>query len=201
MLLKVCGMREADNILDVAKLYPDFLGFIFYSQSKRFVGDDFIMPDMDNSINKTGVFVDATTNYIKDKISQYQLDAVQLHGSESAQHCETLRAYGKVIKAFGVDETFDFELIQPYTNSCDYFLFDTKNIHHGGSGKTFDWKLLKRYQYDIPFFLSGGISENDAAIIKQTKAVAIDINSRFENYPGNKNVEKIKQFKHALQSK
>ena len=157
MQLKVCGLKYKENIEQVAALRPDYMGFIFYPQSKRFVGDDFKMPMISPEIKKVGVFVNATAGYIIEKIDKHGLDFIQLHGNESASFCEVMSHLVKVIKAFGIDDNFDFNVLASYKNSCDYFLFDTKTTEFGGSGKQFNRDVLKNYTHDVPFFLSGGI--------------------------------------------
>src|SRR3989338_8564466 len=104
MLLKVCGLKDPENIKQVATLKPDYMGFIFYPESKRFVGDDFVMPTISHEIKKVGVFVNANSSYIIDKVDEYKLDLIQLHGDEKPEFCEVLNHIVPVIKAFGVDE-------------------------------------------------------------------------------------------------
>ena len=141
MKLKVCGMRELENISALSELHPNYIGFIFWSESSRFV--DKKTPPLDKKIIKTGVFVDATFDYILTKIKDHQLDAVQLHGQESCSYCKVIKDYGlKVIKSFSIKNTFDFNTLEDYENSCDYYLFDTKGKLPGGNGFTFDWKIL-----------------------------------------------------------
>lgn len=200
--LKVCGMRLAANIAEVAELQPDYLGFIFYEKSPRFISEvsaeliKYIPP----VIKTVGVFVNEDLETVNKKVNLYQLKAVQLHGSESPEYCAELKSDFStltVIKAFGVDENFDFTILNAYQNTVDYFLFDTKTKAHGGSGKTFDWNVLSKYTLDKPYFLSGGIDlEHVAAIgeINDERLYALDINSRFEAEPGVKNAEKIKEF-------
>lgn len=200
--LKVCGMKFAANIAAVASLQPDYLGFIFYDKSPRFISDVSaeLIKYIPSEIKTVGVFVDEELDIVKKKVNLYQLKAVQLHGSESPEYCALLKnAFNglEVIKAFGVDEDFDFAVLDNYNDSVDYFLFDTKTKAHGGSGKTFDWKILDSYKLDKPYFLSGGIDlEHAGAIagIKDERLYALDINSRFETEPGVKDVEKIKEF-------
>lgn len=204
--IKVCGMRLASNIAAVADLQPDYLGFIFYEKSPRFISDvsaeliKYIPP----VIKTVGVFVDEDLEVVKKKVNLHQLKAIQLHGRESVDYCSTLRSTigsFEIIKAFGVDEDFDFSVLDAYQNVVDYFLFDTKTKSHGGSGKTFDWKVLSKYILNKPYFLSGGIDlEHAAAIsaIDDTRLYAIDINSRFEIEPGLKDVERIKGFIHRV---
>tara|TARA_Y100000022_G_scaffold82832_1_gene71284 strand:- start:2473 stop:3090 length:618 start_codon:yes stop_codon:yes gene_type:complete len=202
MRLKVCGMRELENISALSELDPNYIGFIFWSESSRFV--DKKTPPLDKKIIKTGVFVDATFDYILTKIKDHQLDAVQLHGQESCSYCKVIKDYGlKVIKSFSIKNTFDFNTLEDYENSCDYYLFDTKGKLPGGNGFTFDWKILNEYPSQKPFFLSGGIGVDNLNEIKKlvkTKLPihAIDVNSKFETAPGNKNIELLKKFKKEI---
>lgn len=204
--LKVCGMKLAANIAAVAALRPDYLGFIFYDKSPRLISDVSaeLIKYIPAEIKTVGVFVDEELDVVKKKINLYQLKAVQLHGSESPGYCAALKSiFGEieVIKAFGVDEDFDFNVLKEYMDAVDFFLFDTKTKAHGGSGKTFDWKILDDYKLDKSYFLSGGIDLQHAAAIKQiedSKLYALDINSRFEVEPGVKDVEKVKAFINIL---
>lgn len=202
MRLKVCGMRELENISALSELDPNYIGFIFWSESSRFV--DKKTPPLDKKIIKTGVFVDATFDYILTKIKDHQLGAVQLHGQESCSYCKVIKNYGlKVIKSFSIKNTFDFNTLEDYENSCDYYLFDTKGKLPGGNGFTFDWKILNEYPSQKPFFLSGGIGVDNLNEIKKlvkTKLPihAIDVNSKFETAPGNKNIELLKKFKKEI---
>ena len=202
MRLKVCGMRELENISALSELDPNYIGFIFWSESSRFV--DKKTPPLDKKIIKTGVFVDATFDYILTKIKDHQLDAVQLHGQESCSYCKVIKDYGlKVIKSFSIKNTFDFNTLEDYENSCDYYLFDTKGKLPGGNGFNFDWKILNEYPSQKPFFLSGGIGVDNLNEIKKlvkTKLPihAIDVNSKFETAPGNKNIELLKKFKNEI---
>tara|TARA_B100001939_G_scaffold80927_1_gene68786 strand:+ start:2757 stop:3374 length:618 start_codon:yes stop_codon:yes gene_type:complete len=202
MRLKVCGMRELENISALSELDPNYIGFIFWSESSRFV--DKKTPPLDKKIIKTGVFVDATFDYMLTKIKDHQLDAVQLHGQESCSYCKVIKDYGlKVIKSFSITNTFDFNTLEDYENSCDYYLFDTKGKLPGGNGFTFDWKILNEYPSQKPFFLSGGIGVDNLNEIKKlvkTKLPihAIDVNSKFETSPGNKNIELLKKFKKEI---
>ena len=202
MRLKVCGMRELENISALSELDPNYIGFIFWSESSRFV--DKKTPPLDKKIIKTGVFVDATFDYILTKIKDHQLDAVQLHGQESCSYCKVIKDYGlKVIKSFSIKNTFDFNTLEDYENSCDYYLFDTKGKLPGGNGFTFNWKILNEYPSQKPFFLSGGIGVDNLNEIKKlvkTKLPihAIDVNSKFETAPGNKNIELLKKFKKEI---
>ena len=195
--IKICGMRDRDNILQVASLAPQYLGFIFYPETPRFVGEDFRVPfKLPFSIQRVGVFVNASTSEILGKVKTVGLDFIQLHGNESPEQCAELKTAGlKVIKVFSVGENFNFDLTQPYKKVADYFLFDTKGKYHGGNAKTFDWAILKRYDQEIPFFLSGGLSPeniNSLGDILKMNLHALDLNSGVEVTPGIKDIEKVK---------
>ncbi|MDF3076496.1 MAG: phosphoribosylanthranilate isomerase [Sphingobacteriaceae bacterium] len=197
MKIKVCGMRDGENIQAVAALGADYLGFIFYPKSKRYVGkaDMSALRELPPHIKKTGVFVDASYQEIKDTVIAYGLDAVQLHGEETPVFCKTLQQDGlEVIKAFGVHEGFYFYVTEPYLECTDYFLFDTKVPEYGGSGISFNWNELKNYPYSKPYFLSGGIGPDNLskiALINDERLYAIDLNSKFEVLPALKDVEKL----------
>ena len=202
MKLKVCGMRSPENITSLSALGPDYMGFIFWEHSKRFVSD--VTPELPHSIKKTGVFVDASVEYILDTIANHQLQALQLHGKESPDFCKKLKATGlEIIKAFHLGKSFEFSDLGAYESVCDYFLFDTKGELPGGNGTRFDWSILRDYPAAKPFFLSGGIGPEDqnaiASIINLNLPIyAVDINSKFEDNPALKNVELIKEFKATL---
>lgn len=204
MKLKICGMKYPDNIKSVATLQPDYLGFIFYEKSKR--NFDGIIPEIPNQIKKTGVFVNATKEFILEKVKRYNLKVVQLHGNESVDFCKEMRQNNiEVIKVFSVGEVFDFDQLKVYENVCDYFLFDTKGKEKGGNGITFNWKLLDNYSSNKPYFLSGGIGLEEVKNLKifldsevSKNCVAIDVNSKFEIKPGLKDIEKLRAFTKGL---
>lgn len=192
MLIKVCGMRSEKQVTELAGLV-DFVGFIFYEKSKRFVRSTSPV----NDSLKVGVFVNESVDAVREHIREQSLDFVQLHGNESPQMCARLKDEVKIIKAFGVDEDFDFYKTQAYEECVDYFLFDTKTKLHGGSGRQFDWSLLSNYQGSIPFFLSGGINPKSIESLKNfshPKLAGIDLNSGFEISPADKNITQLKQF-------
>ena len=199
--IKVCGMRDESNILELVTVHPDYLGFIFYPGSKRFVGEDFdpgITENIPGNINKVGVFVNAKSKYIQEKSRLYGLDFVQLHGSEPVELCRDLYSKGiSVIKAFSINDEFNFNTVNPFKSCCKYFMFDTKCSTFGGSSRKFNWDLLRNYDNEKPVFLSGGIGEEDAGMIRQLDYLnihALDINSRFEKEPGLKDISKIRKF-------
>lgn len=187
------------NIDEVLSLNPQYIGFIFYPSSSRFVGelDQEYIKSLKN-VKKTAVFVNATVDAIVEIVKTYQFDAIQLHGNESAAFCQDLkeRTGLEIIKAFGIDSEFDFNQLEAYLLNVDYFLFDTKTSIYGGSGNVFNWDVLKKYSYDKPYFLSGGIGPDnfsDAYTFKDERLYAVDLNSRFESAPGIKNLLLLKQ--------
>ncbi|WP_185851756.1 phosphoribosylanthranilate isomerase [Blattabacterium cuenoti] len=193
--IKICGVKL--NIEKISNLFPDFIGFIFYPYSPRFVGKNFFPPKLKKGILKTGVFVNESKENIL-KIGK-KLDFVQLHGTESPSYCEDLTQKNglKLIKSFRIDDSFSFKKIKNYIYSCSYFLFDSQTPFYGGSGKKFTWNKLYEYHFDTPFFLSGGIGIEDIENIKNfshPKMFGIDINSRFEISPGNKDKTSINNF-------
>lgn len=207
MKIKVCGMKDKENIIGLSKLKPDYMGLIFYAPSKRFADkpDREILNSLPESIKLTGVFVNAEIDEIVQKADQYDLDAVQLHGAETAEFCSQLRSklsksvVGKhieLLKAFGISPGFDFKELDAYQNVCDFFLFDTKTTEHGGSGMAFDWSLLTKYKGPKPFFLSGGLSPENISGIRKFGGKYLcgaDLNSRFEIEPGLKDLGSLKK--------
>jgi len=203
--LKVCGMKFPKNILALIELKPDYMGFIFYPKSKRYMAASLnasFIKQIPESIKKVGVFVNDSLESIQFEVTRNNLNFVQLHGNETPEHCVSLNTKGiHVIKAFQVYPGFDFSLLKPYNESCDYYLFDTQTHLYGGSGNKFDWNILKNYNNEKPFFLSGGIDLEDVDKIFNINDLnihAIDINSCFELSPGLKDIEKVKSFQKLL---
>ena len=198
-LVKVCGMRSAENIRDVEALGIDMMGFIFYPKSSRYVS---ARPAyLPQKCKRVGVFVNATIDDIRQHIADYSLDIVQLHGHESTDSIRSLRSLCgdviSIIKAFNIATKEDLNATTPYAGLVDYFLFDTKGPSVGGNGEKFDWSVLEAYNGDTPFLLSGGIGPDDAERIldyHHPKCIGIDLNSRFEIEPGIKDITKLKTF-------
>ena len=205
-LIKVCGMRDADNIREVEQLSTvncqlsiDWMGFIFYPKSSRYVS---ARPAyLPQKCKRVGVFVNATIDDIRQHIADYSLDIVQLHGHESTDSIRSLRSLCgdviSIIKAFNIATKEDLNATTPYAGLVDYFLFDTKGPSVGGNGEKFDWSVLEAYNGDTPFLLSGGIGPDDAERIldyHHPQCIGIDLNSRFEIEPGIKDITKLKTF-------
>ncbi len=202
MKVKVCGMKEAANIVAINALEPDYMGFIFHPKSPRFVIELPAVPAARNT-KKVGVFVNADEALIAQKKVTFELDYLQLHGNESPEFCARLKEQGHhLIKVFSVSDRFEFSITEHYAPFCDFFLFDTKGKNPGGNGHVFDWRLLKKYQSNTPFFLSGGITlrhlETVKAIANDFNIHGLDVNSGFEVSPGIKDVDKIAQLIEVL---
>ncbi len=200
MMIKVCGMREAENVKAVSGLEPDLMGFIFYTKSKRFTES---VPDYDfRRVRKVGVFVNATLEEIEKTAYKQALEVIQLHGDESPEFTQAVKNLNvEVIKVFHIREMLPVDQMKPFVGVADYFLFDTSTKEYGGSGRKFDWQLLEKYDLETPFFLSGGIGLEDVEEIRSLESenlVGIDVNSRFEIEPGLKDVEKLKELFIAL---
>lgn len=198
MLIKVCGMGDAERMFQLAALNIQMLGFIFYPPSPRYVPGKIEAEQINRlpaSIKKVGVFVNETPSVLRETALQYHLDTIQLHGNESPELCRMLREAGfSIIKAFNLNKNNNYKAYAPF---CDWFLFDTPSEKHGGTGEKFDWSMLKNYNEDLPFLLSGGIGPNDAAELKEIRhpmMAGIDINSKFELSPGIKNIDAIRSL-------
>ncbi len=208
MKIKVCGMRDARNIRDVEALGIDWMGFIFWPESKRYC--DRVPDYLPTSCQRVGVFVNAETDDIVRHVLDYDLQVVQLHGDEDRlsvmQLRQALGAAGHictVVKAVRLKNETDLQRCEPLVGFVDYFLFDTPVAGFGGSGKQFDWSLLDHYRCMTPFFLSGGIGPDSLQALKQFNHPCfegIDLNSRFETAPGLKDVDKLKSFLTALRA-
>ncbi len=197
-------MKYPDNISQVAQLQPEYLGFIFHERSPRHFEEK--IPALSDQIQTVGVFVDEKVEFISGQIDKHKLSAIQLHGHESPETCRLLKSSGvKVLKVFSIKNEFDFSVLTPYEDVCDYFLFDTKGKLPGGNGYRFDWSVLEQYPSTKPFFLSGGIGLNQIENLKHfqnSKASkfchAFDVNSQFEIEPGFKDIQLLQEFKSQL---
>ena len=211
MKIKVCGMREEENIREVEALGIDMMGFIFWPKSSRYVSQ---RPDyLPKHVKRVGVFVDEDPEQVKRLADDYGLDYIQLHGHETPEVISYLRTsalpHPRIIKAFNISTAEDLLQTQPYEGLVDGFLFDAKGKSVGGNGEKFNWDVLDAYQGSTPFLLSGGIGPDDAAQVSAfvrrnlqsaRKCIGIDLNSRFELSPGLKDINKLKVFLKQLNS-
>jgi phosphoribosylanthranilate isomerase len=200
MIVKVCGMRDADNVRAVEQLPIDWMGFIFYPGSKRYVEAMDYLPER---CRRVGVFVNASQGEILDAVERYGLKGIQLHGSESPDFCRELRRAlwpdpGMILlKAFNIGSEADIEATRHYEGLCDYYLFDTPGPTHGGTGRSFDWSLLEAYTGNTPFLLSGGLGPDSIAKLhhlRHPRWCGVDLNSKFETAPALKDVAVLQEF-------
>ena len=206
MEIKVCGMREPENIRRlISEVNPDWMGLIFYHKSPRYVTDEKSVELKASPVKKVGVFVNETVEEILKKVDQFGLSAIQLHGSESPDFVKSLaeKTEAELWKVVSVGDKIDWKSLEGYLPFVGKFLSDTATAAHGGSGKRFDWEILKTYPFDKGFLLSGGLDEESAeevlALREQIPQLqGVDLNSKFEEAPGLKNIEKLKNFKSRL---
>lgn len=195
MKVKVCGMRDKKNLKEVLALLPDFMGFIFYPESKRYVGEDFVLKkdEIDfGNCKRVGVFVDQSLEEIKRAAVAADLQVVQLHGAETPEYCKDIRAkFPELViwKSFQVGKDFNLSNLKAYTDCVDAFLFDTASENFGGSGESFDWSLIAEYDGMLPLILAGGIGPDNVSratelVRKGLPIVAVDLNSKVEVKPG-----------------
>lgn len=205
MRIKVCGMTKAEQVKQLDEMGVEFAGFIFYPKSPRYVYKSMPATEIKKirgKINKVGVFVNPDPDEVLKIVDACGLYLVQLHGDENPRVCERIANYVSVIKAFRISEDDNIEWkIREYYEAADMYMFDTEGVGYGGTGKKFNWQLLKGQNIRKPFFLSGGISPDDAENLKlfQNDPVAkdlfaVDINSKFEILPGVKDMAKVKEF-------
>lgn len=200
-LLKICGMREADNIRRIGSvIHPDLMGFVFYPPSPRYAYclDVASIDSLPDDMKRVGVFVNESLSVMRETAKRCHLDTLQFHGAETPVQCVQMREEGFcIIKAFSIGEADDLEAISDYEGGCDLFLFDTKTSTYGGSGRTFDWDLLRQYSGNTPFLLSGGIGEDSLEELRRfhhPKLAGYDLNSRFETSPGIKDMAALQRF-------
>ena len=203
LLVKVCGITTREQLIELNELPIDMVGINFFPPSPRFAqfqAEQLILPI--NNHKRVGVFVNPDTEELAQHAKDFELDYLQLHGDETPAFCKNARQFGKLIKAFGLHEEFDFNQLEAYNDSVSLFLFDTRSKKYGGSGLKFDWAILDQYKGATPFILSGGISLADIdkiLLIDHDGLVGIDVNSGFEVSPGIKNIELLKKLTHRLQ--
>ncbi|MBO9727733.1 MAG: phosphoribosylanthranilate isomerase [Chitinophaga sp.] len=207
MRIKVCGITKINDLQALVANSVDYAGFIFYEKSPRFAGNkiDARTVRETTGIKKVGVFVNASLEQVQRTIADYALDLVQLHGDETPAYCATIRELVPVIKAFRIGDHVNWEAdLAPFVPVTDYFLFDTASVKgYGGTGERFNWELLATYPFDHPFFLSGGIGPDQAADFSEMPLpalFAVDVNSKFEDSPGVKNIALVESFVKQIHS-
>ena len=202
MKVKVCGNTDLQQLKELNSTGIDYAGLIFYEYSSRYVLKKLSgsgVKDLNLSIEKVGVFVNASEDFILQQAEDFSLDIIQLHGDETASFCSKISDHMKVIKAFRVEDETNIDwLVKEYVDVCDFYMFDKGSTGlYGGTGQKFNWKLLENSIIGKPFFLSGGIAPGDVEVLKNFTHpyfYGVDINSRFEIKPGIKDIKLVKQF-------
>lgn len=198
-MLKICGLNNEENVLELLKFQPDLMGFIFYEKSARkcTLPAAFVRKTKFGSTRKVGVFVNEEINRLISIYQNYELDLVQLHGAESPEYCAEITANQiPFIKVFSIGTGAPFPETASFEKAT-YFLFDTKGKLPGGNGVTFNWEVLENYRGKTPFLLSGGIGPEHLGVVPakvHPQCIGLDVNSRFELSPGLKNLELLKAF-------
>ncbi|MEO0828079.1 MAG: phosphoribosylanthranilate isomerase [Cyanobacteria bacterium J06639_16] len=213
MRVKICGIAQAEQARAIAQLGATALGFICVEASPRYISPvqirtivDTVVADGARTIPVTfvGVFADAPLSVIKSTAAIAGLSAIQLHGSESPDFCQQLRAALpnlEIIKAFRVKTPESLRQIAAYADIVDGFLLDAYHPDQlGGTGKTLDWASLQTFQPGQPWFLAGGLnSDNILSALNQTHPDGIDLSSGLEHSPGDKDLSKVQQLFATLQ--
>lgn len=197
-------MRDRVNIEAVAALRPDMMGFIFYAGSPRYAGTlaPEVVKSLPEGVTPIGLFVNSSEDEMMSISDRYGITTLQLHGDESPELCRRLKNRGyQILKAFGVDESTDWDRLLAYDGAADYLVLDSKSAAWGGSGRKFDWQLLKSHSPVTPFLLSGGIGPDDTeeiTAIDIPSMAGVDVNSRFELSPGMKDVNLLSRFINSI---
>ena len=202
MKIKVCGNTDLQQLKELNNAGVDYAGLIFYEYSGRYVLKNLAGSDvrgLNLSIEKVGVFVNASEDFILQQAEDFSLDIIQLHGDETASFCSKISDHMKVIKAFRVEDETNIDwLVKEYVDACDFYMFDKGSTGlYGGTGQKFNWQLLQSSTIGKPFFLSGGIAPGDVEVLKNFTHpyfYGVDINSKFEIKPGIKDIKLVKQF-------
>jgi phosphoribosylanthranilate isomerase len=201
--IKICGLKDPANIEEVILLNPDYIGFILYRNSSRYVSFEKTRKITENilsPVKKVGVLVNEPFKNALKIAESRAFDLLQLHGNESVEYCKELSSGIGIIKAFSISDMLP-ENLKDYQPYCSLFLFDNAGLNYGGTGKKFDHRILSDYALDTEYILSGGISESDSAYVKSFRAPGmsgVDLNSRFEIKPGIKNIDLLRKFINTL---
>lgn len=200
--VKICGMRDAANIADIASLGADYMGFIFVPSSPRYVGKSFDarnFASLPSTTKRVGVFKNNPLELLVETIRRYSLDVVQLHGSENDMYLKALKTAlpnTTIFKAISVSAPESIASLTTSSVHPDAYLMDSGS---GGTGTTFDWRRLRSYELAVPFILAGGIGLHNVDEIVNISAdypqlLGIDINSRAEREVAIKDKEILREI-------
>ena len=195
--IKICGLTRTEDIDIVNEFLPDYVGFVF-AKSRRQVSAEQakeLKKRLRPEIKAVGVFVNEKAENIAEIANQGIIDLIQIHGDEDAAYCRQLRnlTQAPIIKVVRIESEDDLIGIEEF--DCDYYLFDTlSSKEYGGTGKAFDHSILHNKEIKKPFFVAGGLNQNNvAAAIEATKPFGVDTSGGVET-DGVKDINKIKEF-------
>ena len=201
--IKLCGLKEPSHIEAAFDLGIKYLGFVFYEKSPRFLRDDSarsLISLTPPGIIKVGLVVNPSDQCLN-SISGLNLDMIQLHGSESIDRVKEIKSKFNfsLIKAIGIKEKKDLDLVERYSEVADHLLIDAKPSSNtslpGGNGIKFDWTILEKKSWSFPWFLAGGLNANNITeALRITKAQKVDLSSGVEDSNGRKSINKITSF-------
>ncbi|MFM7427931.1 MAG: phosphoribosylanthranilate isomerase [Elainella sp.] len=207
--VKICGITQPDQGQAIAQLGATALGFICVPQSPRYVTPvqirtvvEALQPEF-GSVSRIGVFVDASLAEIQQVVEQGDLTGVQLHGSESPQFCQQLRALFPqltLIKAFRVRDAATLAQTQAYQTLVDALLLDAFHPaahagEYGGTGHTIAWEMLNQFRPNCNWFLAGGITPDNLHLaLNWVQPQGIDVSSGVELAPGQKDLTLVKRL-------
>tara|TARA_B100000029_G_scaffold516539_1_gene630670 strand:+ start:1786 stop:2421 length:636 start_codon:yes stop_codon:yes gene_type:complete len=199
--VKICGITSFADAQMVIDQGVSAIGFIFYEKSPRVISIEKaknISSNISDSVHKVGVFVNNSSGFIEEVLSEVPLSSIQLHGDETPKFCRYFDV--PVIKALRISSKTNFQDLDKF--NVKGFLFDSYSKgFYGGSGQTFNWSLLKNFSKQIPFILSGGLNpKNVKSAINQNFPFAIDVNSGVESSPGIKDLTLTKKLMNELSS-
>lgn len=201
--VKICGLSEPNSLHCAIQEGADFLGFVFYPNSPRYVSFEMLtylsslVPD---HIRKVGLFVDPTDESIAHIVKYNLIDMLQLHGTETPERVFHIKqSFGlPVIKALLLHSPKDLCEVEAFESVSDWILFDSRPTNSnlpGGRGEAFDWDLLKGRSFSKPWMLSGGLTiDNVSNALSQLSPDAVDVSSGVEKTRGVKDISKIHSF-------
>ena len=193
--IKFCGLKRKADIEAANALKPDYIGFVFAKDSRRYISPEnaaVLKSQLSSEISAVGVFVNERPEYIASLLDDGLIDLAQLHGDEDEAYISRLKVLtGKpVIKAFRITSTS--EAMEASASSADMILLDSGT----GSGRTFNWQLIKEIRR--PYFLAGGLDPVNAGdAVRLLDPWAVDVSSGIET-DGLKDIEKMAAFAAAV---
>lgn len=213
MKIKICGIRTYDEAMQVVEAGADMLGFNFYPSSPRYItpGEcmrltvrlEMALRENLARVILVGVFVNATPEYVHAVFRDCHFDMIQLSGDEPPEELDILgeRAY-KVLRPNSAEALADAVRRYPARTMAPAWLIDTHRPgEYGGTGQIADWALARQLAEQAPILLAGGLrAGNVAEALRQVNPWGVDVASGVESAPGVKDINKVREFVHAVRS-